>query len=116
MTRRAAVALVAAAALAAPALGFAPAALPTPSAHRRYQPRQGAAAAPRMGFFDFAQSKGDGLVFKEWKTKEAVDGPKGAGLEGDVDILFKIGDVEKPTRAWVGQPLSDVAAAVCEGL
>lgn len=114
MTRRAAVVIVAASALSAPALGFAPATLPNPSAHRCYQLRRGA-AAPQMGFFDFAQSKGDGLVFKEWKTKDAVDGPRGAGLEGDIDILFKIGDTEKPTRAWVGQPLSEVAAQVCKG-
>lgn len=109
MPRRATV-LLAASALAVPAFGFAPAALPAPSAQRRHQLLRQGVSAPRMGFFDFAQSKGDGMVFKEWKTKDAVDGPRGAGLEGDVDILFKIGEEEKTTRAWVGQPLSEVAA------
>jgi hypothetical protein len=115
MPRRATV-LLAASALAVPAFGFAPAALPAPSAQRRHQLLRQGASAPRMGFFDFAQSKGDGMVFKEWKTKDAVDGPRGAGLEGDVDILFKIGEEEKTTRAWVGQPLSEVAAQVCTRL
>jgi aerobic-type carbon monoxide dehydrogenase small subunit (CoxS/CutS family) len=63
-----------------------------------------------MGFFDFAQSKGDGLVFKEWTTKDTLEGPKGAGLGGNIDVLFKIGEEEKPTKAFAGQPLSEVAA------
>jgi hypothetical protein len=65
-----------------------------------------------MGFFDFAQSKGDGLVFKEWTTKDTLEGPKGAGLGGNIDVLFKIGEEEKPTKAFAGQPLSEVAAQV----
>ena len=99
--------------LAATAAAFAPmapAALPAVSAHRC--PKDRAASGLRMGFFDFAQSKGDGLTFKEWTHKEALKGPKGAGLGGDIEVLFKIGDEEKPTNAFAGQPLSEVAAQV----
>jgi ferredoxin len=97
--------------LAATAAAFAPmapAALPAVSAHRC--PKDRAASGLRMGFFDFAQSKGDGLTFKEWTHKETLKGPKGAGLGGDIEVLFKIGDEEKPTNAFAGQPLSEVAA------
>ena len=34
------------------------------------------------------------------------------GLGGDIEVLFKIGDEEKPTNAFAGQPLSEVAAQV----
>lgn len=108
---------LAAVALATPTLGFSPAGLaPQLASHRRGAARQ-TCAAPRMGLFDGflkGDGKGDGkgVVFKEWTSKETVDGPKGAGLKGDIDVLFKIGEQEIPTRAFAGQPLSEVASQV----
>lgn len=113
MCRRAAVALVAAAALASPVLGFAPAAAPQlSSSHRRG--RQCSVPGPRMGLFDSIlpgkKDDSNAVVFKEWSTKDVVEGPKGAGLKGDVDVTFKIGEEDvKSTKAFAGQPLSEVA-------
>ena len=116
MCRRAAVALVAAAALASPVLGFAPAAAPQlSSSHRRG--RQCSVPGPRMGLFDSIlpgkKDDSNAVVFKEWSTKDVVEGPKGAGLKGDVDVTFKIGEEDvKSTKAFAGQPLSEVAIQV----
>eukprot|EP00617_Octactis_speculum_P014121 CAMPEP_0185756632 /NCGR_PEP_ID=MMETSP1174-20130828/15055_1 /TAXON_ID=35687 /ORGANISM="Dictyocha speculum, Strain CCMP1381" /LENGTH=213 /DNA_ID=CAMNT_0028435683 /DNA_START=29 /DNA_END=670 /DNA_ORIENTATION=+ len=65
---------------------------------------------PKM-IFGMGEAKVDSSkqVFKDWAKRDVVDGPKGAGLKGDVDVVFKIGDTVKTTRANVGQPLSEVA-------
>lgn len=111
MTHRTAAVLAAAAALSAPAAAFAPTALPLSQGHGRAL-RQ-AAAAPRMGLFDGLLGGGKdskAVVFKEWTQQDVVDGPKGAGLAGNVDVVFKIGEDVKTTRAFAGAPLSEVAA------
>ena len=113
MTHRTAAVLAAAAALSAPAAAFAPTALPLSQGHGRAL-RQ-AAAAPRMGLFDGLLGGGKdskAVVFKEWTQQDVVDGPKGAGLAGNVDVVFKIGEDVKTTRAFAGAPLSEVAAQV----
>eukprot|EP00277_Geminigera_cryophila_P000834 CAMPEP_0179427970 /NCGR_PEP_ID=MMETSP0799-20121207/13772_1 /TAXON_ID=46947 /ORGANISM="Geminigera cryophila, Strain CCMP2564" /LENGTH=234 /DNA_ID=CAMNT_0021203257 /DNA_START=10 /DNA_END=714 /DNA_ORIENTATION=+ len=115
MSPRTTAALIAAAALASPAMGFAPGALPQFGAHRRgLRESSSSAGAVKMGLFDSILGKKEKdtsgpVVFKEWSQKDVVDGPKGAGLQGDIACLFKIGDEEKPTTAFAGQPLSDVA-------
>ena len=102
------IALAAATAAASPTLAFSPHMAPGIEAHSRR-----AAVAPRMGLFD-GLLKGDssGVVFKEWTHKGTIDGPKGAGLQGNVDVVFKTGDEIKHTRAFAGQPLSEVASQV----
>jgi len=118
MSPRTTAALIAAAALASPAMGFAPGALPQFGAHRRgLRESSSSAGAVKMGLFDSILGKKEKdtsgpVVFKEWSQKDVVDGPKGAGLQGDIACLFKIGDEEKPTTAFAGQPLSDVATQV----
>ena len=114
MSHRTAAALAVAAAIAAQGAAFAPAAMGMmPQQHRRAL-RQ-AAAAPRMGLFDglLGDKKSEKAVtFKEWTFSGTVDGPKGAGLAGNVDVVFKIGEEVKSTRAFAGAPLSEVAAQV----
>ena len=114
MSHRTAAALAVAAAIAAQGAAFAPAAMGMmPQQHRRAL-RQ-AAAAPRMGLFDglLGDKKSENAVtFKEWTFSGTVDGPKGAGLAGNVDVVFKIGEEVKSTRAFAGAPLSEVAAQV----
>ncbi len=113
MSHRTAAALAVAAALSAQVTAFAPAAVPMPRHHRRAL-RQ-TAAAPRMGLFDglLGDKKSENAVtFKEWTFSGTVDGPKGAGLAGNVDVVFKIGEEVKSTRAFAGAPLSEVAAQV----
>jgi len=67
-----------------------------------------------MGIFDsiLPGNKPDekAVVFKAWSTKDVVEGPKGAGLKGDIEVIFKIGDEDtKTTKCFAGQPLSEVA-------
>jgi len=118
MSPRTTAALIAAAALASPAMGFAPGALPQFGALRRgLRESSSSAGDVKMGLFDSILGKKEKyssgpVVFKEWSQKDVVDGPKGAGLQGDIACLFKIGDEEKPTTAFAGQPLSDVATQV----
>jgi len=115
-----AVALVAAA-MTAPVLCFAPAAGGAPQqlrAHRRVNRCCAPAAAGlKMGIFDsiLPGNKPDekAVVFKAWSTKDVVEGPKGAGLKGDIEVIFKIGDEDtKTTKCFAGQPLSEVATQV----
>ncbi len=113
MNHHTAAALAVAAALAAQGAAFAPAAIPMLQ-HHRCALRQ-TAAAPRMGLFDglLGDKKSENAVtFKEWTFSGTVDGPKGAGLVGNVDVVFKIGEEVKSTRAFAGAPLSEVAAQV----
>ena len=70
-----------------------------------------------MGIFDsiLPGNKPDekAVVFKAWSTKDVVEGPKGAGLKGDIEVIFKIGDEDtKTTKCFAGQPLSEVATQV----
>lgn len=113
MSHRTAAALAVAAALATQGAAFSPSTIHMPQHHRRAL-RQ-AAAAPRMGLFDglLGDKKSEKAVtFKQWTFTGAVDGPKGAGLAGNVDVVFKIGEEVKSTRAFSGAPLSEVAAQV----
>jgi aerobic-type carbon monoxide dehydrogenase small subunit (CoxS/CutS family) len=49
----------------------------------------------------------------QWKKKETIGGgdlaEKDKGLQGNIPVIFKQGNVTKTTMAIVGQPLSDVA-------
>jgi hypothetical protein len=116
-----AVALVAAA-MTAPVLCFAPAAAGGAPQQLRAHRRTSRCCAPaagglKMGIFDsiLPGNKPDekAVVFKAWSTKDVVEGPKGAGLKGDIEVIFKIGDEDtKTTKCFAGQPLSEVATQV----